>query len=366
MNLELRHRIAAELLGRAPTSEGYAPCPGRDKHSQQSGERDFRVVLDGAPTGFCFHSSCADAVERFNYDLRRRIAQAEREGDAPREPSPAGRVAPLPVPERKPKRPPFDAAMLEGFARRAGRGVSLEWLASRSPVPLPPPEVQTVQTVSGLFLDALFTPGEKVLVFTRATSQGDYQWSPGEGGHRLARERGVVPVPSPLPAGGGEGVWFLAAPVDGEWHVNAAPVRAGESPRWGRRHGDCVTAWRYLVIESDLAEPGLWLRALVQLPLRIVAIYTSGGRSIHALARLDVASKPEWDAVRDTLLPVLCPLGADPAAMTAVRLSRLPGCLRHGCRDTSGNYVRYESPRLQRLAWLNPDAPLQPLIDYVK
>jgi len=36
-----------------------------------------------------------------------------------------------------------------------------------------------------------------------------------------------------------------------------------------------VTAWRYLVLESDVAEAGQWLNLLVQLPLPIAAIYTS-------------------------------------------------------------------------------------------
>ena len=79
---------------------------------------------------------------------------------------------------------------------------------------------------------------------------------------------------------------------------------------------------------ADVAPMAEWLRLLVQLPLQIVAIYTSGGRSVHALVRVDAASKAEWDTQRDMLVQLLAPLGADPAAMTAVRLTRLPGCLR--------------------------------------
>ena len=102
------------------------------------------------------------------------------------------------------------------------------------------------------------------------------------------------------------------------------------------------------------------------LPLPVVAIYSSGGKSIHALVAVDCASKAEFDACRDVLRAVLCPLGADGAAMTAVRLSRLPGCLRFGKRQAEG-YKRYERPRLQRLVYLNPspEAGLA-LVDYLK
>ena len=109
----------------------------------------------------------------------------------------------------------------------------------------------------------------------------------------------------------------------------------------GRRHAACVARWPYLVLESDEAPADMWLRALVQLPLPIVAAYTSGGRSIHALVRVNAESKAEWDGVRDDLVPIVCPLGADAGALSAVRLSRLPGCLRHGKRAPEGKLQRF-------------------------
>ena len=69
-------------------------------------------------------------------------------------------------------------------------------------------------------------------------------------------------------------MWFLANSVDGELHWN---------PREGkisRRSAESITSWRYVVIESDSADPQTWLRALVQFPLPIAAVYTSG--QIHS------------------------------------------------------------------------------------
>jgi hypothetical protein len=62
--------------------------------------------------------------------------------------------------------------------------------------------------------------------------------------------------------------------------------------------------------------------------LRIAAIYTSGGNSIHALVRVDAKSKVDWDAKAARLKPVMTVLGADPKNITAVRLTRLPFCHR--------------------------------------
>ena len=364
-NLPLRFRIAEELLGSALSADGFAPCPGRAHHTGSNGPRDFRVILSGPPTGFCFHSSCSDAVETFNKNLRQRIARAEagERTEPPFRPLGEG-VARMPEPPRKVKRPPFEPAKLADYAARCPHPVTLEWLRAHSPLPVPEPAAQNRETALA-FLSALFTEGERVLIFTRQTSQGDFLWHGGSGSFRLGDSPAAEPVASALPAGGPEGVWYLCQPVSGEWCANPYAVRTGGPARSGRRHGGCVEAWRYLVLESDEAAPEDWLRALVQLPLPIVAIYTSGGRSVHALARVDARSKGEWDSLRDSLLGVLCPLGADPGAMTAVRLTRLPGMFRHGTRGKDGKPARYPRPRLQELAWLNPAALARPILETI-
>ena len=364
-NLSLRRSIAAAMLGGDLDADGFARCPGEAKHTARTGPRDFCVRLDGAPTGFCFHDSCAGEVEAFNLELRRRIARAEADGrPGPPAVDLGAGVAPVPRRPRKPKRPAFDPAALEALARRCpvpARELSEDWLRARSPVPVPAPEEQGRETAAA-FLAALYGPGEAVLVFTRQTSQGCFAWHGGRS-FRLGDAPGVRAVPSALPTGGAEGVWFLAQPVTGKWQPS--PYARGGPPKLGRRHGGCVTAWRFLVIESDTAPPALWLPALVQMPLPVAAIFTSGGRSIHALAQVEADTKAAFDALRDSLLPVLCPLGADGAAMTAVRLSRLPGMLRHGTRGKDGAVIRYEKPRLQRLIYLNPGAPVAPISELI-
>ena len=174
------------------------------------------------------------------------------------------------------------------------------------------PETQTPAS----FLQQLYEPGESVILFDELRSQGVLVCECVEPPY----DAGCL---DHLTNGCKAGVLFLCNPVDGDYHPN--PRLGG---RRSRRSEESVTAWRYMVLESDEADARDWLAALVQMPLRIAAIYTSGGRSIHALVRVDAVSKADWDAKALELKPLLTILGADPAAITAVRLTRLPGCYR--------------------------------------
>jgi hypothetical protein len=190
-----------------------------------------------------------------------------------------------------------------------------------------------------------------------------------------------------------DGVLFLCNPLDGKFHPN--PREGGKR---SCRSEESVTSWRYLLLESDKADSRDWLAALVQMPLRIAAIYKSGGQSIHALVQVDAASKAEWDEMARALRPLITVLGGDPKAMTAVRLTRLPGCYRgqEGPAGPKGPIVRNRlvdeplefdeagdpiwTPRvrtdeaptnhwtgghLQELLYLNPNPDLTPILKRV-
>jgi len=278
----------------------------------------------------------------------------------------------------------FDAAALRRVAAQAARVESEEWLARVSPVCI---EAVTPE----IFLSGLYRPGERVLVFTKYKSQGQFLFEvPGQ--DPPARTAGVWLL-SPrmgeqarraeqLPREGRCGVWFMCQPLTGGWLINRGAARrsAHGGPEYGRRHGDCVTRWPYLVLESD--EEGVeleWLQFLCDLPVPIVALYTSGGRSIHALVRVDAPDKHSWDRLRTWLKPLLTKYGADKGVFSAVRLTRLPGCLRlgketeeKGERMPDGKWKmadgtvrprppgvvweRYKRPLQQRLLYFNPEA----------
>jgi hypothetical protein len=56
---------------------GFCKCPGEGMHTSGNGKKDCRVNVDGAPTIFCFHATCAPAVAEANRRLRRELGCGE-------------------------------------------------------------------------------------------------------------------------------------------------------------------------------------------------------------------------------------------------------------------------------------------------
>lgn len=348
----MRRVIARDMLGGQCLDEawgGYARCPGEAGHSGKNGRKDFRVILEGAPTAYCVHTSCSGAVDEFNKELRRAIWRAEHGGAQGNGTSGGGgsearNVAAAPRGEALKKRQSLNLAAVAHVTRGVPK-IDAAWLRQRSPI-------DPTRAGWAEFFEALYEPDEKVLIFTRFTSQGDFLYWTGHGSFRLGDREGVRAVRSELPDRARCGVWFLCNPVDGGWH--AAKFLEDGARKLSRRSEAAVTSWRYLVLESDELAPSEWLRVLAALRLAIVAIYTSGGKSIHALVRVAADAKPEWDHMRNELSPLMTAVGADGAAMSGVRLTRLPFTLRMGSEKRDGTYTAWTTPGRQELLWLDP------------
>ena len=197
-------------------------------------------------------------------------------------------------------RPEFRPADLAALAA-AGPEMSLQDLMAKSPV-------DPSQLNSGDFLEAVFEAGERVIVCKSLEDPGCV--------YRVgSREPWINNLGSP------DGVFYLSNPADGLLRKNA-------DGRNSLRSEGNLTDFRHLVLESDEAEALVWLRAMAQVSLPIVAIYTSGGKSVHILTRFECRTKAAFLEVLEPLKPGLVRYGADPAAMTAVRLTRLPGAMR--------------------------------------
>lgn len=240
-------------------------------------------------------------------------------------PSSPAITLPPPVPK-----PEFKPEALKRIAHKvAGIGDVVGLLGRRSSVR---PETQNAASV----LRRLYArgSGERVLIFSDMESQGQFLWE---------ADRSEVIQNQHLPSGD-DGVWFLPQPVDGLFHPNPRLDN-----KMSRRSEESVTAWRYVVLESDKAEVEDWLRCLIQMPLRIACVCESGGRSIHALVRVDASSKADWDEAVGAIKPILITLGADRGALSAVRLSRLPHAQR--------------GERVQRLLYLNPEPDGRPIVE---
>lgn len=229
----------------------------------------------------------------------------------------------------KVERPNFLSDYARRFAERVPAEVNAAWLRWQSPVKVPrlltPAE----------FLFAIYEMGDQVLVFSDYRSQGQELWQKFSF-HLLNRDELASFV-----RGHDDGIWFLANPVDGKEHFNE------RQERMSRRSEESIRSFRFAVLESDCQSPEQWLRILVQLPLPIVSITSSGGKSLHALVRVAANSKSNWDETIRAIKPKLVYLGTDANALTAVRLTRLPNCCRGG--------------RLQELLYLNPNPSREPI-----
>jgi hypothetical protein len=266
------------------------------------------------------------------------VAKAYREVKAYREAARA--YNPIPgkwqtIPTEKPQ---FCPDKLNRIAARIPEAVEEDWLARRS-------KIRVDNRTPASYLHALFRQGENVLVFTRYRSQGQALWThPGfPYDARMLNEFGE---------GASDGVWFLSNPCDSVFRDIPRLVSEHNPTGRSRRAEENLTDFRHLLIESDEVDPSLWLNVLIQLPLPILSIVTSGKRSIHALVRTDCHTPEQWEVlVEGKWKPRLVRLGACQSSTSAVRLTRLPCCRREG-ENTE-----------QKLLFLNPAPDFTPICE---
>jgi len=169
-----------------------------------------------------------------------------------------------------------------------------------------------------VFLRALFEANDIVRIVSKTyLNNGRTAFTRGSDAHTrdalLARiSRGGVNALGPFgPAGG----WCAANPLDGKG-VKAANV----------------ARFRHTLVESDALPVEEQERLIRALKLPVTTLVHSGGKSIHALVRVDAANRQEFDG-RVKRLHEICNkagLKVDPACKDPGRLTRLPGVLRNG------------------------------------
>lgn len=169
-------------------------------------------------------------------------------------------------------------------------------------------------------LVALFEPGEYVNLSVRANwSEKRCKWEPTDGGTCYERDDLIARLQSE----GFGGVLDGYEPEAGIWVCQNPTNGAGRGK--GR-----TTAWRHALIESDEIPVDEQIRIMSELDLPITALTKSGGKSVHALVRVE-ADGPNHYEDRVRLLHELCDaagLKVDAANKDASRLTRLAGASR--------------------------------------
>lgn len=177
------------------------------------------------------------------------------------------------------------------------------------------------------YLELLFDPDDKVAYVTNDVWKNqDGKWVPSKGAYdRTAKELidSLKKHPGDLGATVGDwkseaGAWIRFNPVDGNGVKN-----------------DNVTRFSYALVESDtmpIAEQDALLR---KLELPIAALVHSGGKSLHAIVRVDAEDYDEYRKRVDFLYGFLEEHGVvvDKQNRNPSRLSRMPGVTRGSNRQ---------------------------------
>ena len=177
------------------------------------------------------------------------------------------------------------------------------------------------------YLETLFLPDEKVCYVSNDVWQNsDGKWVPSKGAYdRTAGEliKSLKKHPDDIGATIGDckpeaGGWIRFNPVDGDGVKN-----------------ENVTRFTYALVESDtlpIAEQDILFR---KLELPIAALVHSGGKSLHAIVRVDAADYEEYRKRVEFLYDFLEKHGVaiDKQNRNPSRLSRMPGVTRNGNRQ---------------------------------
>ena len=192
---------------------------------------------------------------------------------------------------------------------------------------LQPPEKWNPAEELITYLELLFEEDEKVSYVTNDVWQtNEGKWVPAKGRYdQTAAEltRSLRKHPDDIGAVIGDwkeeaGAWIRFNPVDGQGVKN-----------------ENVTAFRYALVESDelpISEQDAIYR---KLELPIAALVHSGGKSLHAIVRVDARDAEEYRQRVDFLYDFLEKHGlpVDKQNRNPSRLSRMPGVTRNGKRQ---------------------------------
>jgi hypothetical protein len=332
-------QVASSVVGAVDWQtevSGFCRCPGESLHTQRTGKKDCRVSVDGAPTIYCFHASCEQAVAATNRRLRRELRAGSWEIVLP-----GGRVL-------------RNGDILQSTGTILPREVLADGHhahGQRDGAAAPPHHhqekllLETLRVNAERFKPELFEvfhwpfarilEDSPLLVAQRDAEDQFRTWlrlwpahchvwigdvfSSGQPKHRTH----FRPVAE----------WYQIGPVMGNYTCGSA-----FKPGSYRRSNDTIADQRFMVVESDtLAKDEVGaVFAYLQRRLRyqLHCIIDTAGKSLHGWFEA-----PRTKILENRLKVGLTAFGCDPKVFTYSQPVRVPGAYRDG--------------KLQRLIWLN-------------
>lgn len=340
-------QVAASIVGAVDWQSevsGLCRCPGEAMHTHKTGKKDCRVNVDGAPTIYCFHASCAPAVAAANLRLRQELGAGSWEIALP-----GGRVLRS-----------GDILQKDGTVKTRAEiefGASHNLPALPHPGPLPPTSwagegekraerltLETVRVMTERFAPEMFDrfrwPFAQIIadsplqVCERDAEDQFRTWL------RLWPAHSHIWIGDVFSSGKPEhrthfrpvAEWYQIGPVMGNYTCGSAFKPGSHS-----RSNENLTGQRFLVIESDTLTKddvgAVFAYLQRRLRYRLHCIIDTAGKSLHAWF-----AAPRNKILENRLKAGLVAFGCDPKVFTYSQPVRVPGAWRDG--------------KLQRLIWL--------------
>lgn len=172
------------------------------------------------------------------------------------------------------------------------------------------------------FIQALFKPEEYVGFVVDSMQDDNGKWKPAsQGVYKMTAKQILAAIkkhPDEIEAVIGDynndaGAWIRFNPLDGEGISNAN-----------------VTEYRYALIESDTLEVEKQRALMEELKLPIAVMTFSGGKSIHAIVKIDAITESDYKEKVDYLYRICKENGLeiDRQNKNASRMTRMPGVIR--------------------------------------
>jgi len=201
-----------------------------------------------------------------------------------------------------------------------------------------PEEIEVVKDLDpyeqiSAYLTALFEMDENVCIVMKSFKDEDGKYKPsGKGFTRNVKEllKDLTKHKKDIGAALGDydpmgGAWIRFNPMDGK----------------GVRD-DNVTAYKYALVESDAVDIPMQNALIKEMKLPVAVLVNSGGKSLHAIVKVDAPTKEIFKKRTEKLYAVCDKYGlkVDRQNKNASRLSRLPGIKRG---DNWQHIVEYTS-----------------------
>ncbi len=138
----------------------------------------------------------------------------------------------------------------------------------------------------------------------------------------------------------------------GAW-IRPNPCKERGTGKDGAYQDADITAFRFLLIESDCLPLDTQLPLLCSLRIPIAAIIYSGGSSYHAWVRVGCMDKSDFAVQAERIIGMLSRFGIDRSNKNPSRMARLPGASRIIGAQNGGE---------QRLVYLNPSPRPSPIL----